>query len=106
MSVAKFWFKLSFWRHLLVDYHNQDLCDLLQYGFPIRVADYRVILNQLHDKCKNHTGATQYLEDMLQYLNTELLAEAMLGQFKSNQFSHKIVLSPLNSVAKKIAVRS
>lgn len=47
--------------------------------------------------CRNHTGATDFPEQITSYL----IKEAVVGPFKDNPFNDPIALSPLNSVPKK-----
>ena len=57
------------------DYKDNDLCDLLEFGFPIGYMGNdaiwnREILRKIW-KHKNHTGATEYVQSMLEYLEKE-----------------------------------
>jgi hypothetical protein len=54
--------------------------------------------------CRNHTGATDFLEQITSYLIKEASHQAAVGPFKDNPFNDPIALSPLNSVPKKIPV--
>ena len=95
----------EFLREALKDYKDNDLCDLLEFGFPIGYVGNDAILEQGDKKKlwkhKNHTGATEYPESMLEYLEKEAENKSILGPFKSNPFKTKIKISPVNSVPKK-----
>ena len=53
-------------------------------------------------KHRNHTGATEYPDSMLEYLEKEAENKSILGPFKCNPFKTPIKISPVNSVPKKI----
>ena len=95
---------IPFWRSELVDYFDKELCDLLNFGFPIGLVNENQALVDLHVKCKNHSGATEFPDEIWSYLQEERAAGAILGPLISNPFDHKIVISPLNSVEKKDSV--
>ena len=80
----------EFLREALKDNKDIDLCDLLEFGFPIGYVGNDTILEQGDKKNlwkhKNHTGATEYPESMLEYLEKEAENKSFLGPFKSNPF--------------------
>lgn len=92
--------QISFWREALVNYEDRVICDFLEFGFPIGVNERNSAIN-----CEiipaNHLGATQFPLHILGYLEKEMKEGAILGPFKSKPFSHKLVISPINSVPKK-----
>ena len=51
--------------------------------------------------CRNHTGATDFQEQITNYLIKESSYQAVVGPFKDNPFNDPIALSPLNSVPQK-----
>jgi hypothetical protein len=51
--------------------------------------------------CRNHTGATDFPEQMTNYLIKESSYQAVGGLIKDNPFNEPIALSPLNSVPQK-----
>jgi hypothetical protein len=51
--------------------------------------------------CKNHTGATDFPEQITSYLIKEASYQAIVGPSKGNPFNDQIALSPLNSVPRK-----
>jgi hypothetical protein len=54
--------------------------------------------------CRNHTGATDFPEQITRYLIKEASYQAVVGPSKDNPFNDPIALSPLNSVPKKDSV--
>ena len=52
-------------------------------------------------KHRNHTGATEYPDSMLEYLEKEAENKSILGPFKCNPFKTPIKISPVNSAPKK-----
>ena len=93
----------EFMKTMLHDYNDKTVCELLKYGFPIGVVEYNDKLENILPVWKyyNHRGANEYPEAMLNYLLKEKSYNAVLGPFKSNPFSSKLKISPLNSVPKK-----
>ena len=89
--------KIEFIRSMLSEYDDQNLCDLLEFGFPLGYSGN--LLNV--KKPRNHSGARDYPEFIMKYLKKELEYQAIIGPFKSNPFINStLVLSPLNSVPK------
>ena len=52
-------------------------------------------------KYKNHKGAEEYPNEMLEYLNKESKNATIIGPFKESPFTSGIKISPLNSLPKK-----
>ena len=52
-------------------------------------------------KFRNHTGATDYPEEMKQYLQKECKKQAVVGPFNKNPFNSVLRISLLNLVPKK-----
>lgn len=88
---------------MLRDYKDILVCDLLEFGFPIGFSGDENLMPK-HDhiwQYKNHKGATEFSDEINQYLEKESKTNSILGPFKSNPFSDSLILSPLNSVPKK-----
>jgi hypothetical protein len=51
--------------------------------------------------CRNHKGATDFPDDIKNYLKKESSYKAIVGPFKSNPFNEPIAVLPINSVPKK-----
>lgn len=92
-------------RYLLRDYKDSQLCDLLEFGFPLGYMGNDKILTECKRKdlwkFKNHKGAEEYSDSMIDYLAKESENKAILGPFKQNPFKQGIKISPLNSLPKK-----
>ena len=63
------------WRHYLANYWDQQLCDLLEYGFPLDF-DRKCFLNSVE---QNHTSANENKSHIAKFLEEELEHEAILG---------------------------
>lgn len=90
-------------RIMLRNYYDLQVCDFLEFGFPI---GFKGCAKNLHSKdqiwkYKNHKGATQFPKDINSYIEKESIHEAIIGPFKSNPFDENLIISPLNSVPKK-----
>ncbi|CAC5412970.1 unnamed protein product [Mytilus coruscus] len=90
---------VSFWRQQLVCYFDKDICEFLEFGWPVGIN----FADKIHPSCKkvrNHAGARQFSKDIDKYIKKEASYGAILGPFKSNPFRDGLILSPLNSVPK------
>ena len=99
-------FNIQFMRSMLIDYADNEICDLLEFGFPLAFQGDRAdILKNVTKKdvwrFKNHKGANDFPNDMLLYLKKEFENNAIIGPFKNNPFNSGLKISPLNSVPKK-----
>ena len=69
--------KVEAWRHHLMGYWDQQLIDLIQYGFPL----------DFHRNCTlgltldNHTSANDHASHVAKYIKEELQFGAMIGPF-------------------------
>jgi hypothetical protein len=80
-----------------VNYSNYQVCDFLEYGWPVVHNGISI----RSSSCKNHTGATDFPEQITSYLIKEASYQAIVGPSKGNPFNDQIALSPLNSVPRK-----
>ena len=69
--------KVEAWRHHLIGYWDQQLIDLVQYGFHLEF-DRNCILGQTLD---NHTSANDFASHVTKYIQEELQFGAMIGPF-------------------------
>ncbi|CAC5393934.1 unnamed protein product [Mytilus coruscus] len=90
---------IDFFKFMLSDYHDRDICALLEFGFPVGY-DYKEHFRGASCTVQNHQGAIQFSNDIDKFLRKEIEKKALLGPFHSNPFSHEIIISPLNSVPK------
>ena len=81
--------KIENWRLYLAEYWDQQIVDLLQYGFPL---DFDRQCQLISTKV-NHASAIQNSDHVKQYLQEELTHKAILGPFTQPPFS--IHASPL-----------
>ena len=77
------------WRAYLHDYWDQQLTDLIEFGFPL---DFKRMY-PLQSTMDNHTSANDHVTAVEKYLSTELQHGALLGPFSEPPFP--INVSPL-----------
>ena len=80
---------INAWRSHLQGYWDAQICDLLQYGFPL---DFDRSFNLLSNE-NNHTSALTSSESIQEYLTEELKFKAILGPFHNKPIS--LHVSPL-----------
>ena len=78
---------------------------MLEFGFPLDCRKSEKLFNYTnhreHWKFRNHTGATDYPEEMKQYLQKECKKQAVVRPFNKNPFNSVLRISLLNLVPKK-----
>ena len=77
------------WRSHLHGYWDSQICDLLQYGFPL---DFDRSLPLLSSEV-NHTSAVRSFQSVQEYLKEELQFQAILGPFHEKPI--QLHVSPL-----------
>ena len=82
---------------LLKDYHDQQVIEFLQYGWPID----RDMKHPLQLGGRNHKGGTEFEEHIDQYLVQEIGMGAMIGPFESIPFSTPVAIPPISSRPKR-----
>lgn len=96
---------INYLRSWLIDYKDEEVCDFLEYGFPIGYSGDETLLKNIDKKevwkCRNHIGAKEFPDEMNNYLQKECINKAVVGPFKNNLFQTGIKISPLNSLPKK-----
>ena len=91
---------VSLWRSLLSEYSDPEVCEFLEFGWPINF-DYSRRGVLLSREFRNHTGALDFPAAVDSYLSTELMFGSVCGPFARNPFSvGHMAVSPLNSVPK------
>ena len=78
---------------------DNDLVDLLQYGFPINYSRSKLPCVPF----TNHHSARAHPHAVDKYITKELSAGGLIGPFDSNPLTSPVILSPLQSVEKKVA---
>lgn len=86
---------VSFFCSLLGNYWDSNLCDSIEFGFPIGLVKPVAVKAQ-----KNHKGALDYPTEIDRYLKKEKSYGAILGPLSEPPFV-SFSVSPLNSVPKK-----
>ena len=72
------------WQDLLKDYWDQQLLQLLRFGFPLDFNRNCRLKNEIG----NHTSATQFPGNVDEYIEEESKYGALLGPFKENPIAH------------------
>ncbi|CAH1255121.1 TMEM68 [Branchiostoma lanceolatum] len=88
---------IAAWRSLLEGYHDADLCDLLEFGFPVNYESSQLPVVP-HT---NHPSALQYPSHVERYIRTELAHGATIGPLPREFFGTPLVCNPLQTVPKK-----
>ena len=82
---------------LLTDYHDQQVIDFITFGFPIcRNEDHPLEMGG-----RNHKGATEFEQQIDDYIANEIKLGATLGPFENIPFRSPVTISPLSSRPKK-----
>ena len=90
-------FNFSVLENMLSNYSIRRLIEFLKFGFPIEHNGSAVTHNRV-----NHKGAQQpFYNDIIEYLDTEIHEQAVLGPLEHPPFEGQVGISPLNSVPKK-----
>lgn len=85
------------WRFHLASYHDQTLCEFLEFGWPL---GYKAETPPLSVDT-NHPSAKAFMSHVNNFLQTELNHQALLGPFKQPPFQPWTRISPLLTRAKK-----
>ena len=89
------------WRHYLTGHTDIALVDLLEFGFPVGFSPNF----PLTSTPMNHASATNYPEQVEQYLAKEVSCHAMLGPFRTAPFWPWLHTSPIMTREKKQSSR-
>ena len=88
---------MPYWREMLVNYHDTDLCEFLEFGWPLGLDPSVPLKSTL----KNHPSSWQFAEEMDKFLVKQINSAALSGPFVINPFSSLICVSPMMTVPKK-----
>ena len=86
------------WRHHLIGYDEPELCQFLEYGFPIGLSTDPP--PTLVSTLRNHGSSTQYYPYMDEFLSTGLERCELAGLCKAPPFT-EVHVSPLMTAIKK-----
>ena len=90
-------FHMHEWSFLLQDYHDNIICEFLEYGWPIGYECKKMPANDP----RNHSRAHKFPHHVDKFICKEVELGATIGPFVENPFHSNIVISPLNTVEKK-----
>ena len=83
---------------LLQGYEDAEVVQWLRYGWPTGRLPTLPLPKKNH---KNHSGATDYPEQLTRYINKEMKYAAVMGPYENIPFNGKVGISPLSTRAKK-----
>lgn len=93
----KSYLNIPAWRHNLVDYEDNVLCEYLEFGWPISYTADRIPTSTM----TNHGSAQDYPQQIEAFLQKELDLGAMLGPFTEFPFTPWTQISPIMTRPKK-----
>ena len=88
--------KLNRWRHHLVGYEHVELCQFLEFGFPLGLTS----ASDLESKTRNHGSSYMWYSHVDKFVTTEVGECGMTGPFSVYPWE-SIVVSPLMTAHKK-----
>ena len=90
--------RLDRWRHHLHGYDGAELCQYLEYGFPIGMSDDPQL--KLSSTMRNHGSALQYFTHIDKFIETGLQLCDVVGPCNTSPFD-VVHISPLMTAPKK-----
>lgn len=87
---------LDRWRHHLIGYEHVELCQLLEYGFPLGLQDDP----SLESSFRNHGSSYQYFTWIDEFIQKGLSLGDIAGPFSSSPYENPHI-SPLMTADKK-----
>lgn len=88
---------IPLWRSGLVDYHDSQVCDFLEFGWPIGYVKSDLPVTQVG----NHKSALLYPESVDKYIAREVCCGTLMGPFRDNPLCVPLAIAPLQTVPKK-----
>ena len=88
--------KLDRWRHYLRGYHHAEVCQLLEFGFPVGVEHGQ----DLESKSRNHGSAYMWYSHVDKFIAKEVQECGVSGPFTLAPWKN-LVISPLMTAHKK-----
>ena len=85
------------WRHHLADYHDNIVCDYLEFGWPI---GYTALVPPTSVGV-NHKSAVDYPCEIQNYIDTELALGGIIGPFTASPFQPWTHVAPLLTQPKR-----
>jgi hypothetical protein len=79
------------WRAYLSNYHDSELCDLLEYGWPMDYTPSQPLVSA----DTNHQTANVYPQHVAAFLDKEGRHGALMGPFPTLPFMEGYQISPL-----------
>ena len=93
---------LERWRHHLLGYESPELCQYLEFGFPIGLYDDPK--PKLSSTMRNHGSALQYYTHIDKFISTGLELCDIVGPCNNSPFD-QVHISPMMTAPKKPASR-
>ena len=90
--------KLDRWRHHLIGYEQVDICQLLEYGFPLGLQQEPTPI--LESSTRNHSSSYQFYKWIDEFIQTGITLGDIAGPFSTSPYTAPHI-SPLMTAAKK-----
>ena len=87
---------MALWRHLLQDYHDPDVLEYTEFGWPINY----VSPVEPNIPARNHRSAHTFASHVDSFISKEVALGATMGPFSGNPLACPIHMSPLQTVPK------
>ena len=78
---------IRFLREKLKDFHNYEIVDYCEFGWPVGNVGVPRALGRM---VENHKSAVEFPEEMNQYIKKERERGTLIGPFKKNPFSDNL----------------
>ena len=88
--------RLERWRHHLRGYDKVEICQMIQFGFPIGIS----VDDELESKVRNHGSSYMWFTHVDKFISKEIDEGGVSGPYKLSPWAD-IVVSPLMTANKK-----
>ena len=88
--------KVHRWRHHLVGYENVEICQFIEFGFPLGLISD----TELESKTSNHGSSYTWFGHVDKFITTEIAECGLSGPFNVSPWQN-IIVSPLMTAHKK-----
>ena len=89
---------VQYMEQALDDYDDKMVVTFCRFGWPIGLIGDEI---QRPREARNHRGATEFADQLDQYIARELEEGTLLGPFSESPFTSPIWVSPLNTTDKR-----
>ena len=90
--------KLDRWRHHLIGYEHVDICQLLEFGFPLGLQEEPIPI--FESSTRNHSSSYQFYKWIDEFIQTGITLGDVAGPFSTSPYTAPHI-SPLMTAEKK-----